>query len=244
MAPVNISLKRGGRGFITGTSGSGKTTLALRLCEAMPPPLVIVDTKYDPTIGSWAKSNRIKIVRREPDWTTLNRDIVYRPPAEMLNSPPDIDHWLGQAFNARYIPSIYIDEGYDVGAASNRIGTGVRRLWTAGRARGMRLLFGAQRPAWVSRFVISESTAYYIGHLQLDDDRKAIVANTGRKQLITAPDWHYFWYVTPGNSQPTLLKPLDIGEDRSPVSRTALRVERQKKDRRSFTEWLRDQFAA
>lgn len=247
MSGVSVALKRGSRAFITGFSGSGKTTFALRLCDALPSPLVIVDTKYDPSILAWAKRNNTKIfrsLRRLPNWKTLDRDIVFRPPPELLAHPMEIDRWLGGAFQAKYIPSIYIDEGYQVGATANRMGAGVTGLWTRGRARGMRILIGAQRPAWITRFVLTESDAHFVGYLPHVEDRKTMFDVTGRRQLLEQAPMHYFWYSTPRLREPELLLPLDIDESRDTSFRRSMKPERQRQDRRSVGEWLRDLFAA
>lgn len=212
MKQVDISLKAGSRGFICGRSGSGKTTLALRLCEGMPSPLVILDTKYDPDLKKWAKSLGIPIeTKRMPEWRHIKSDVVIRPPADWIAHPEDIDWWLGQAFTCRYVPSIYLDEGYQCGAGTGRLGQGVSGLWTRGRAFGFRSLIGTQRPAFISRFVISESDQLYVGLLIIEDDRVKIFKDTGQPRALEMQPDHRFLFIRQNGSEPVQLKPLDIG---------------------------------
>lgn len=245
MKTIDISLKKGSRVFLTGFSGSGKTTLALHLCEAMPPPLVIVDTKPSPAIRSWARGHKIRITSKPFDWSRLEQDIVFRPPPEMLAHPMSIDEWIGGAFRAKYIPSIYIDEGLQVGASSSRVGKGVTGLFSRGRERGMRVLFGTQRPAWISQYVMTEADAHLVGYLPRREDRKILYDITGKEELRDNPPEDYqFWYSRPGRQPATLLQPIDIKNGMGTNSRHSLKLERQIRDRREFREWLRDLFAA
>ena len=208
---TNIALERGSRAFICGTSGSGKTTLALALMQVCPSPLVILDTKYDPGIAAWARKNGIRIEKkRMPDWRKIDRDLVIRPPADWLSHPEDIDWWLGQAFNCKYIPSIYVDEGYQAGAGSNRMGEGVAGLWTRGRVFGMRLMIGTQRPRFISRFVITESDRIYEGRLMLEDDRKALVAGTGQPAALEIMKPRHFLFIRQDGSEPLIINDLVI----------------------------------
>lgn len=209
---VDLTLRPGNRGFITGTSGSGKTTLALALCEAMPAPLVVLDTKYDPGIAAWAKRHKIRIWNKRdmPDWRKIREDIVVRPRSDWLAHPEDIDWWLGQAFYCPYVPSIYIDEGYQVGATSSRIGEGVSGLWTRGRVFGIVSLIGTQRPAWINKFVITESDHLYIGCLRLEDDRKKIAQATGQTEALDRLAKRHFMYINQDEDRLSFLKPLDM----------------------------------
>lgn len=208
---VDISLKRGSRGFITATSGGGKTTMALALCEAMPSPLVIVDTKYDPGIGAWARKNKVRIESKKmPDWKSIKGDLVVRPDETWLANPEDIDWWLGQAFKCKYVPSIYIDEGYQVGATPHKMGQGVTALWTRGRVFGFRTLIGAQRPNNISPFAITESDVLYIGALPLETDRQKVYAATGEKDVLERVPKRTFLYIRRDQEGAVRLKPLDI----------------------------------
>jgi energy-coupling factor transporter ATP-binding protein EcfA2 len=208
---VDITIQAGSRGYITGQSGSGKTTLALALCEAMPSPLVVLDTKYDPGIGKWAKLNGLPIVSKDmPDWRKIKSDMVVRPPADWLANPQDIDWWLGQSFFCKYVPSIYVDEGYQAGAGQSKMGAGVAGLWTRGRAFGFRMLLGTQRPAFISKFVITESDLIYEGMLLVETDRKTIYEATGHKETLQIQKPHHFLFVKQDGSKPKQLRPIDL----------------------------------
>lgn len=208
---VDVSIQPGSRAFICGQSGAGKTTFAMALCEGMPSPLIVLDTKYDPGISAWAKRLGIPIEKkRMPDWKQIKHDVVVRPPPDWITHPEDIDWWLGQAFTCKYIPSIFIDEGYQAGASSSRMGDGVTGLWTRGRAFGMRLLLGTQRPAWISRFVLTESDVNFIGFLAHPDDRKTLFGTTGAKETLTPVPRHHFLFTKSDGSKAVLLKPLAV----------------------------------
>jgi energy-coupling factor transporter ATP-binding protein EcfA2 len=209
---MDISIKEGSRAFITGMSGSGKTTLSLKLCEAMPSPLIIVDTKYDPSIKQWGMKNGVpvKVMRKMIPWQSIKEDIIIRPDPSWIAEPEDIDWWLGQAFYCRSVPSIFIDEGYMVGATNTRMGEGVTGLWTRGRAFGMRCLIGTQRPAFISKFVITESDVLFIGMLKSEDDRKTLLKCTGLPEVKVEQEANRFLYVRQNGAPVVSLKKLDI----------------------------------
>jgi energy-coupling factor transporter ATP-binding protein EcfA2 len=211
---VDITLRRGNRGFITGTSGSGKTTLALRLAEAMPAPLVVIDTKWDPGVEAWAKKNKIKLWTRKdpPNWRAIKEDIVIRFRSSWLAHPEDIDWWLGQAFTCPFVPSIYIDEGYQVGASARRMGEGVAGIWTRGRVFGFVTLIGAQRPVEISKFVITESDRLYVGALRTKADLVKMRDDTGEPELAIPLPKKKFWFVDRDENTVTEMKPLDVSK--------------------------------
>jgi|SRR6516165_135959 len=213
---VDVTIRRGSRGFATGTSGSGKTTLCLALAEAMPSPLIVVDTKWDPGILAWAKRNRIRIWTKKdpPRWPNIKEDVVVRFRSEWLSHPEDIDWWLGQAFLCPFVPSIYIDEGYQVGATSSRIGAGVSGLWTRGRVFGMATLIATQRPVWINKFVITESDKIFSGRLKHIDDRKKMFAITGNQEVLKLLPKQQFFFIDQDEDEAVLLKPLDLGKTR------------------------------
>lgn len=209
---ADVTLYPGSRGFICGASGSGKTTFALELVLGMQGPRVIVNTKHDPGIDKFCETWGWEVVDYLPDWGSIEEDVCVRPdPSLLVNDGELIDKWLGGALHAKYVLSIYLDEGYQVGAKSNKKGEGVTRLWTLSRAKGFTCLLGSQRPAWLSLFVLTESDRYYIGRLALDDDRKRMAEVTGDPRVLQIQQPKHFWYCVPG--RPSIsLAPIAISE--------------------------------
>lgn len=205
----NLTPASPSRIFVTGTSGSGKTELSLAMAALSPKPLVVIDTKYDPSIKDFSKRHGIKIVYDLPDWRGIKNDVIIRPPAEYIANPKLIDAWLAGAFDCKYVPTILIDEGYQVGASNRSLGIGVSGLWTRGRAFGMRTIFCAQRPAWISRFVLTESDTYFIGYLKDETDRKALATSLGEPALKQTLGPRKFFYIKNGAPAKKLL-PIDI----------------------------------
>ncbi len=199
--------------FITGTTGSGKTTLAKKILSKAPGPLVFIDSKYDPENEMWAKKNGIKIVKKMPDWRTIKKDVMIRPPEDWLEYPKDIGWWCGKAFDCKYVPTLYIDEGYLSGASQNDMSSGLVKLWTQGRAFGFRTIIASQRPAWINRFILTESDTYYVGWLKDKRDRKALADALGEPDLLEPAPQHWFYRLKAGEKI-QLLKPLDIEKEK------------------------------
>lgn len=65
---------------------------------------------------------------------------------------------------------IFIDEGYMMGNRNRWF----RSLLTQGRSKRVPMIILSQRPAWMDRFVFSESEFFSIFHLQHEDDRKNV----------------------------------------------------------------------
>lgn len=225
---MDLTVPRASRTFIVGQTGSGKSTLAQELVARAPKPLVILDTKWDPGIKSWARHHGVKIKYKMPEWKTIEEDMIVRPPADWLAQPGDLDWWLGAAFDCRYTPTVFIDEGYQVGATTHSIGSGLTSLWTRGRAFGFRTVVGAQRPAWISRFILSESDTYYIGHLADARDRKALAEAIGEPTVREAIPHRWFYRIRHGEPV-QLLKPLDI-EKLKAYRRNNARLTREKRE--------------
>lgn len=207
------------RTFVTGTSGSGKTELSLAMAVLAPKPLIIIDTKYDPSIKDFSKRHGIPIIYDLPDWRGIKNDVIVRPPPECIANPKLIDEWLADAFECKFVPTILIDEGYQVGATNRALGVGVSGLWTRGRAFGMRTIFCAQRPAWISKFILTESDTYFIGYLKDDGDRKALATSLGEPALRETLGPRKFHYIKNGQ-QALKLAPLKLEQFRALDRRT------------------------
>lgn len=209
MKKVDLTLKPGSRTYITGSSGSGKSTFALKCIEKCPSPLVILNTKFDPHLHDFAEHHGIQIVEEMPDWRKLKESVLIEPSPRWISNPLAIDKWLGEAFYCKYIPTIYVDEGYQVGATSNRLGEGVSGLWTRGRALGFRVMIGTQRPKFISRFVLTESDTLYTGYLRTADDRDYLSKEYGEPYLKNEIERYHFLKVVPGEKI-QLINPVDM----------------------------------
>ncbi len=210
---LRLSVPRGTRGILIGQSGSGKTTLALALADTMPPPLLVVDTKWSKGIGDWAKSRDVEIVHEFPSLKKLRKGddfaVVWRPEPDLLGEPMALDAHLDDLVRSRETCSVYIDELYQLHRAG-RAGPGLIGLYTRGREMGFTTLAGSQRPAWVSAFCLTESDQYYIMRLLMRDDRKKVGEMMGAPQIADEilPE-HWFWHAKQG-AEPVLIRPLKV----------------------------------
>ena len=88
------------------------------------------------------------------------------------------------------------DELYTLHAGNARAGDGLIAFLTRGREKKQSFIGLTQRPAWLSKFLFSESD--YIGalDLRLPEDRKRMVDMTGQRAFhkdLTAHHW--LWYI-------------------------------------------------
>jgi energy-coupling factor transporter ATP-binding protein EcfA2 len=202
---MNITLKRASRGVCVGKTGSGKSTLALRMVNAMPLPVLIIDTKYSATILEAADAGEWNIVDTIPK--RLEGITVWRPDPDTLADPYAIDAEIDRLVRNSAICSVYIDELYQI-HSNGRAGPGIIGLWTRGREMGFTVLASTQRPAWVSQFCLTESDQYYIFTLLLKDDRKKLAECLGSPEIVEkALDKHWFWYIEQGEDA-VLCRPL------------------------------------
>lgn len=203
---MTLLLEPGQRGLLVGKTGSGKTQGALFMLRHMPTPVVILDTKIEPSFetafapGSWSMQDGL--------WTQADARSVHivRPtPAESVDWM-QIDAWLG-TFMERGPITIYIDELYQVHGTGGRAGPGLVGLLTRGRSKGVTLLMSTQRPAWISRFCLTESEKYYVYRLNDPKDRQRLADVTSR-DMLRAPRRFHFWFYQSGRARAELFAPV------------------------------------
>jgi hypothetical protein len=175
-----LFLRRGERGFICGTSGNGKTFAACWLLHYAPVlPLYIIDTKGDSNLPkafpyrAWHNTAEKFLAEKKA------KVRIYTPEIDELKDEELLDGVLQEIFYRRKPATVYVDECLDIVSNSGNVGSGIVALATRGRSHGISLLAGTQRPANVTRYLISEASHYYIFNLNLRADRKAIAENAG-----------------------------------------------------------------
>jgi hypothetical protein len=172
-----IELGRGQRAAIIGSTGSGKTQMLLALMRSFPySPVYIMDTKGDESIAEFIKKegkNAVKVFsiaeligegkkRKGADF------IHILPSLDELAEPQMLDDYLQAIYNINKPCLVCIDEIYQVNVGLNG-GRGLNGLLTRGRSKGMSVICCTQRPAWMSKFIMTESQMFFIYRLAPED---------------------------------------------------------------------------
>ena len=151
VSPGPIPWKQGEHMAIIGDTGSGKTFLEARLME-LRDNVVVCRTKPDDI-----KFPGFKVVRTATAMDVTGRYLLtpkYERQAieiaDALTKAWEQGHW-----------TIAIDELY---YATNmlKLDAYVNRLLTQGRSKRITVITGMQRPAWISRFALSQSTHTFL----------------------------------------------------------------------------------
>ena len=149
---------------IVGRTGSGKTVAGLwhlSKRDFLSMPWVIIDYKTDKNINSikGAKNLSLKDTPKKPGIY-----IVHPLPGQ----DEEITEFLWKIW-ARENIGLYVDEGYMIGS-----NPAFEALLTQGRSKNIPMIVLSQRPAWISRFVFSESDFFQEFHLNDKRDRKTM----------------------------------------------------------------------
>lgn len=175
------------RTAILGRTGSGKTTFAVWLLSGFDfnaQPWLIANTKGDPLINEIAEIEGVKTL--ELDETPGDTGLY------IVNPAPDDGLALDGMFRRVWEKQncgIYCDEGYmidEVGAFNACL--------TQGRSRHIPMIVLSQRPAWISKFVFSESDFISVFQLQHSADRKNVAQFVPLDVDYRLPKYHSFWY--------------------------------------------------
>ena len=189
------SIEPGKRAIIAGRTGSGKTTLAGWLANRSAQRWVVFNPKhtgYYKKLSHSATIDGFQPRRIEKELERSRYVVVNFKPAESDARFMDACvSWLHDQYENI---GLIADELYTL-HDSGRPLPGLTGWLTRGRERKQSFIGLTQRPKWISRFCFSE--ADYIGGmvLQLADDRKAMVENTGRVEYLRklAP-YYWLWY--------------------------------------------------
>lgn len=197
-------------------TGSGKTGLALFMLKRLvQSPIVIYDTKIEP------KFERLKNSRIAHDWaqvmTAADDDtidyIIFRP-SHRDYKPDVLDEFLERHyFDLHNVPA-YIDEVYSF-HKNGQAGPGLTALLTRGRSKGITTLMSTQRPAWISRFCLSEADKNYIFYLSDIRDKKVLAGVIPKFDKLADPPQFGHWHFAARERKPVLYDKikLEVGED-------------------------------
>lgn len=212
-------LKRGQRGFLVGKTGTGKSQCGLFHLEHTELwPKIIMDTKIEDEFVSLQKDgSTMELFESVESFekyakTTRKKDmadiLLIRPNMSEMMEPEVLDLYMNVIYNYFGAVFTYIDE---VGQLhkNGRALPGLMNLLTRGRKRGKTTLMGNQRPANISRSVVTECDNFYIYGLtdQKDWDRLSDVV-PGADKLPKLPKWHFWYFTHSDHDAPELYAPV------------------------------------
>lgn len=207
--------------LIAGQNGSGKTASAcciLLRCPGGSP--VIYDTKDEPKFaalpGAEVFDDFAKLLE------TAKQDIspdflVFRPDTEIANDPHALDEFMLEHYKKLRGHPAYVDEAYTM-HVNGKEGQGLRAILTRGRSKGISCILSTQRPAWISRFTITEAKHHIIHRLTHKDDKRRVGEFIPGFEDFANPVKFGFWYYSTETGIPKLYAPwsldksLDMGQ--------------------------------
>jgi len=209
----------GERVFVTGQTGSGKTAFIVWLLARMTQsPVMIYDTKEEDKYLTLPDSLLVSS-QAEADDAFHNAEydyIIVRPPVAETSEPEVMDAYLLHHYEAYSNCVAVVDEAYQF-HRGGRAFPGLIALMTRGRARGLTTIMCTQRPAWISKFLISESQKFYVFYLMLSDDRKRMDDIVPDFSTLPDPPKFGFYFLKAGERKATkysgvkLDKMLNVG---------------------------------
>lgn len=176
--------------FVAGRTGSGKTYLARNYLAAYQ-NVVVLDTK-----GTllWPEAGReTKIVTTMADLRRITSGrVIYRPRFEELNigAYDDFFRWCYLRKNT----IVWVDEVMSIAPGPLSMPEYYRACLTRGRERRVAVWSLTQRPTGIPLVAISEATHVFVFDLNLEADRKRIVAATGEQAFAERPGRYHFLY--------------------------------------------------
>ncbi|MCI0558350.1 MAG: type IV secretory system conjugative DNA transfer family protein [Nitrososphaera sp.] len=219
MSDFSLIPKLGEHVIVCGQNGSGKTVAMHRLALSMLElgPVVVVDTKDEPRyMKTHAKAVRAieHTLSRSRARDKDPKIKVWKPDIETVASPELLDESLNHLYRRLRRGTVVIDELYPF-HSGGRAGPGLTALLTRGRSRGITVLMGSQRPAWVSRFVFTEAKHYWIYKLIDRQDRKRlaeVIPGFAIDEIL--PRFHFRYYCSSSDFEaPLLFSPLKVGKE-------------------------------
>jgi hypothetical protein len=185
MSPPLPQIEPGKRCLIAGRTGSGKTTLAAWFLSRSRQHWVILNPKHTALYREMPYS----IVHRSFEPKNIARDIKRFKFVilELSGAEAESDYmdgiiaWLHSALHNI---ALCADELYTLHSGGGRAGSGLTGWLTRGREYQQSFLGLTQRPAWISRFLFSESDLLCEMDLTLEEDRARLYEATGDAHFL------------------------------------------------------------
>jgi hypothetical protein len=193
------------RTVVVGRTGSGKTQAAVYLLSRMRfdlSPWIIVDYKNDDLINA---IEGVELVTYESDLKKLKPGIYI---LKVMPGDEDLlDEFFFKVWEVENI-GIYVDEGYLIGQ-NNR---GFNTCLTQGRSKHIPMITLTQRPVYLSRYVFSEASFFWIFDLIDDRDWKTVKEYVKTNKLDEAKKkYESVWYDVGEKKAWTLFPVPDAG---------------------------------
>jgi hypothetical protein len=216
---MSILLEKGQRGLLVGKTGSGKTQNAIfQLRNAVGWPVFMMDTKIEDHFFSVPEGDEelevvhsladLRAIAKRPakDWPDF---VLVRPSADEVRNFEAMDEYSHFLYNNFGKCFIYYDELYNW-HDNTRAGPGLINILTRGRSRGKTTLMASQRPAWISRFCITEADKFYIHKLNDARDYSTLSAVVPDIERVSKPPKYHFHHYDTGADMdaPVLYKPV------------------------------------
>ena len=186
--------------LILGQTGSGKTQAAawhLSRADFDVRPWVVYDFKGDELLSE-IRATEIGVgeIPRKPGL------YIVRP----LPSQKEEVEFQMWGIWAQENTGVYVDEGYMVeNDAWNA-------LLTQGRSKHIPMITLAQRPAWLTRFVFSESGFFQVFYLQDKKDRERVRSFVPGDLETRLPEYHSYYYDV-GRDKMVVFRPVPKKEE-------------------------------
>lgn len=206
---MSILLDRGERGLLVGQTGSGKTQNAIfQLRNTSLWPVIILDTKIeDHFFGIPDDDETLDLIESIDDFKTYARKpkkemadyLLVRPAINELLDFDVLDEYCQTLYNKFGACFIYFDELYNW-HKNGQATPGMIGLYTRGRSKGKTVLGATQRPSWISRFCLTESSKFYLHNLIDNRDAATLSQVIPGFLNVGKPAKFHFHYYSPGNT--------------------------------------------
>lgn len=211
----SIVPKHGERALVIGQTGSGKTAFARFLLSKMPGS-IIYDTKTEPKFKALTN---VVVSNVEQAIQAFKKDeeldyVIVQPPVHVTFDPKLLDEMLMEHYERCRNVTAYIDEVFQF-HVGGKAGPGLLALLTRGRSRGISTVMCTQRPAWLSRFCLTESQRFYVFNLTDKRDWKTVSEIIPEIEQMPKLKRYHFYYYDFDMERPELYAPIKLtdGED-------------------------------